>query len=263
MQSPSYSPNESNDTDEQSDYANYDPFASIPSASLIQPGQRQHTTKSTAKEAHSTPQASHERSVHKPHTPDHGIPSLNRSMSPALRRQYLLSIIAACTPEELLFVSETVAPLLKRDFLYQLPVELAFHILSFIDDPQTLVRASQVCKYWYRVVRDDSVWRRMCAIYGFDDCEEAEREFQRVEKRRREERAKRKEVVRKLLSDEDHEQENEERRKKHSNHPVEYSFRRHFKNSYIIRSSHPTISSTTQVSNSHFRYQLAERRQAP
>lgn len=93
---------------------------------------------------------------------------LNLTQNPALRRQYLSSLLLSCTPSELLFISTTIAPLLKRDFLYGLPPELALHILGFIDEPKTLARAMQVSKHWYKLVGDQSVWKRMCILHEFD-----------------------------------------------------------------------------------------------
>ncbi|KAG1737224.1 hypothetical protein EDB19DRAFT_1719307, partial [Suillus lakei] len=61
--------------------------------------------------------------------------------SPALRKQYLVSILHECSPAELRFISQTITPMLKRDV-----AELALHILAYVDDPRTLARASQVCR---------------------------------------------------------------------------------------------------------------------
>jgi len=87
----------------------------------------------------------------------------------AMRRHFLSSVLSSCTPFELLFISQAINLLLKRDFLYSLPPELALYILTFIDEPRTLIRASLVSKHWRTVARDESVWKRMCQIYGFDD----------------------------------------------------------------------------------------------
>ncbi|KAF9444935.1 WD40 repeat-like protein [Macrolepiota fuliginosa MF-IS2] len=97
---------------------------------------------------------------------------LLNAQDPTLRRQILASILASCTPSELLFISTTIAPLLKRDILFHLPTELSFHILSFIDDPRSLVRASQVSKHWYRLITEECVWRSMCHVDGFDDFDD-------------------------------------------------------------------------------------------
>ncbi|KAF9047136.1 WD40 repeat-like protein [Hymenopellis radicata] len=93
--------------------------------------------------------------------------TLNLTRNPTLRRQYLSALLTSCTPEELLFISTTIAPLLKRDFLFGLPPELSLHIISFIDDPKTLGRAMQVSKHWHKLVGDDSVWKRMSRVYEF------------------------------------------------------------------------------------------------
>ena len=91
---------------------------------------------------------------------------------PVLRRQILASILMSCSPSELLFISTTVAPLLKRDFLFWLPTELSLHILSFIDDPTSLVRASMVSKHWYKLITEEYVWRRMCRVHDYEDFDE-------------------------------------------------------------------------------------------
>ncbi|KAF8328999.1 WD40 repeat-like protein [Amanita rubescens] len=86
-----------------------------------------------------------------------------------LRRQYLFEVLKSCTPSELLYISTSISPRLKRDFLHFLPVELAIHILGFIDDPRTLARVAQVSKYWNTLMHDEFVWKRMCIWNGFDD----------------------------------------------------------------------------------------------
>jgi len=86
-----------------------------------------------------------------------------------IRRHFLSSVVSSCTPGELMFVSQTINLLFKRDFLYSLPTELSLYTLTFIDEPKTLMRASQVSKHWRTIVRDESLWKRMCLIHGFDD----------------------------------------------------------------------------------------------
>ncbi|KIY71849.1 WD40 repeat-like protein [Cylindrobasidium torrendii FP15055 ss-10] len=100
-------------------------------------------------------------------SPETSLPlAMGLPQNPFLRRQYLTALLQTCTPSELLFISTTIAPLLKRDFLYSLPPELALQVLSFISRPKTLVRAMRVSKYWYKLVGDESVWRRMCLIHN-------------------------------------------------------------------------------------------------
>jgi F-box and WD-40 domain protein CDC4 len=102
------------------------------------------------------------------HYPYDSLAALTSNGSPPIRRQFLTSILATCTPEELLFISASIAPRLKRDFLLSLPTELALYVLSFIDDPRSLVRSSQVSRYWRSLVQEESVWKRLCDVHGFD-----------------------------------------------------------------------------------------------
>lgn len=99
---------------------------------------------------------------------------LLNTQDPLLRRQILVNILSSCTPSELLFISTTIAPMLKRDFLFWLPPELSFHILSYVDDPKSLVRASQVSKHWYNLVSQEYVWRQLCHSHGFEDFDDAD-----------------------------------------------------------------------------------------
>lgn len=85
------------------------------------------------------------------------------------REHYLAFILAECSPSELLFVLTTITALMKHDFLKELPTELAIHIISYIDDPQTLARASCVSKFWNSILRDERTWKRMCEIERFDN----------------------------------------------------------------------------------------------
>ncbi|KAF9558332.1 WD40 repeat-like protein [Agrocybe pediades] len=154
--------------------------------------------------------------------------------SPTLRKQYITAMLESCTPSELAFVSETVTALLKRDFLLQLPAELAYHILSFIDEPKTLTRISQVSKYWYRLSRDESTWRRLCILHGFDNWDEAEQDMQMELERKRKKlmyigKGKGKE---KSVTDEAR-----EKRIARYASSSKLSYRRHFKTSWIIRTN--------------------------
>ncbi|KAJ6561160.1 WD40-repeat-containing domain protein [Mycena vulgaris] len=91
--------------------------------------------------------------------------------NPALRKQCLAALLHSLTPGELLFVSTTIAPLLKRDFISDLPIELALIVLGFIDEPRTLARASRVSRRWKDMVTDESIWRGMCMRIGFSSRE--------------------------------------------------------------------------------------------
>ncbi|KAF8999276.1 WD40-repeat-containing domain protein [Cyathus striatus] len=102
-----------------------------------------------------------------PLTLSSSFPVLPPLSAPTLRRQFLTSLLHQCTPSELLFLSSTIAPLLKKDVLKALPIELGLYILSFVDEPRTLMRASMVSRYWRHLVCDDWVWKGMCERWEF------------------------------------------------------------------------------------------------
>ncbi|KZT36883.1 WD40 repeat-like protein [Sistotremastrum suecicum HHB10207 ss-3] len=83
------------------------------------------------------------------------------------RGQFLSSLLPLLTASELSLLSAELAPRLKRDFLTELPTEIALHILSFVDDPRTLARASEVSRSWRVLLTDEQVWKRECEKYAF------------------------------------------------------------------------------------------------
>ncbi|KAL1408948.1 hypothetical protein Q8F55_005762 [Vanrija albida] len=84
-----------------------------------------------------------------------------RCLSKAERFAFLNSLIGELQLNEALVVSSKISPRLKRDFLRDLPVELALHCVSFLDDARTLGRAMRVSKYWNDLLQDERLWRDM------------------------------------------------------------------------------------------------------
>jgi hypothetical protein len=92
-------------------------------------------------------------------------------MPPSMRQRLLTSLIADSSPSILSPLLPLIAPRLQRDFFKTLPIELAFHVLSFVDDVRTLARASGVSRFWRALLEDEGTWRRMCWKKGFGDSE--------------------------------------------------------------------------------------------
>ncbi|KAJ9102357.1 hypothetical protein QFC21_002757 [Naganishia friedmannii] len=88
-------------------------------------------------------------------------------LSATTRLEILQSLLPVLTVPELLMLSSHIGPRLKRDFLRDLPIELALHILSFVDDPKTLARASAVSRYWRSLLEDEQTWKEMCQRHRF------------------------------------------------------------------------------------------------
>lgn len=91
-----------------------------------------------------------------------------QTLNPMTRQEYLAAILTHCNSRELFFISTRIAPLLKRDFLADLPTELALHILNFVDHPRTLTRIACVSRKWYALVQDEQSWRGLASAYHFD-----------------------------------------------------------------------------------------------
>lgn len=83
------------------------------------------------------------------------------------RQAVLASFVDLCNSRELAHLSTLISPRLKVDFLSALPIEVSLHILSFLDDPRTLARASGVSRFWRSLVNDEQTWKIMCKRYRF------------------------------------------------------------------------------------------------
>lgn len=85
----------------------------------------------------------------------------------AQRGRLLSDLLNLCTSQQLSFVHQFVSPLLKKDPFTTLPDELCLRILSFIDDPKVLVRASQVSRRWRDLLSDDMTWKNLCVKHDY------------------------------------------------------------------------------------------------
>ncbi|WWC85485.1 uncharacterized protein L201_000349 [Kwoniella dendrophila CBS 6074] len=89
------------------------------------------------------------------------------TLSPSQRFSFLASLIGELRLNEALVVSRKIEPLLRRDFLRELPAELALHCLSFVDEPKTLARAAQVSNYWNQLLQDEQTWKDLFKRHNF------------------------------------------------------------------------------------------------
>ena len=74
----------------------------------------------------------------------------------------MTEILGCCDNQLLQYVYTFITPKLKIDFLKELPIELALYVLSFIDDPRTLSRASLVSRHWHVLLKDEGAWKALC-----------------------------------------------------------------------------------------------------
>ncbi|KAA8650727.1 F-box/WD repeat-containing protein [Aspergillus tanneri] len=91
------------------------------------------------------------------------------SLSNARKQKFLEEILGSCDSLQLSFVSSYVSPRLRKDPFDVFPNELCLRVLSFIDDPKTLARASQVSRRWHELLNDDITWKNLCLkhVYAY------------------------------------------------------------------------------------------------
>ncbi|KAH9815555.1 hypothetical protein DFH28DRAFT_968297 [Melampsora americana] len=107
------------------------------------------------------------------------------SLSLTSRAKFLNSLLPILNLNELTTLSGKILPRLKRDFLRELPIEISLHILSFVDDPKTLMRAGMVSRFWRSLVSDEATWKGMCWRRGFNNRNAPISLSERMEKERK------------------------------------------------------------------------------
>ncbi|KAJ5123905.1 uncharacterized protein N7515_007730 [Penicillium bovifimosum] len=95
------------------------------------------------------------------------------TLSNARKHKILEGLLDVCDSQQLSFVSSYVAPRLRKDPFQVFPNELCLRVcylvrvLSFIDDPKTLARASQVSRRWRELLSDDITWKNLCEKHAY------------------------------------------------------------------------------------------------
>ncbi|KAI7882576.1 WD40 repeat-like protein [Lichtheimia hyalospora FSU 10163] len=83
------------------------------------------------------------------------------SLAPSLQSYILFQLLKRSPTDTLQFVNALVTPVLKRDFLASLPLELALNVISYLD-ALTLCRAACVSHKWRTVVDSHpATWKRL------------------------------------------------------------------------------------------------------
>lgn len=83
------------------------------------------------------------------------------------RHLFLTEILGCCDNQLLQYIYTFITPKLKIDFLKELPIELSLYVLSFIDDPRTLARASHVSSHWNSLLKDEGAWKALCLKHHY------------------------------------------------------------------------------------------------
>ncbi|GAM37561.1 hypothetical protein TCE0_024r07581 [Talaromyces pinophilus] len=89
------------------------------------------------------------------------------SMGSAQKQKFLVDILNLCDNQQLSFVSSFISPRLRKDPFLSFPNEICLRVLSFVDDPKTLARASQVSKRWHELINDDITWKHLCDKHAY------------------------------------------------------------------------------------------------
>lgn len=89
------------------------------------------------------------------------------SMQPNMKNFMMYQFLRRCSRPMLRVIADAVNPALKCDFLHQLPLELSYHVLSYLDF-RDLCRAAQVSKRWRNITdRNETGWKELFDRDGY------------------------------------------------------------------------------------------------
>lgn len=89
------------------------------------------------------------------------------SMKTEMKTFMMYQFLRRCPRPTLRVVAGAVNPALKCDFVRQLPLELSYHVLFYLDH-RDLCRAAQVSKHWRNIVdRNETGWKELLDRDGF------------------------------------------------------------------------------------------------
>ncbi|ATY58548.1 WD repeat containing pop1 [Cordyceps militaris] len=89
------------------------------------------------------------------------------SMKTEMKTYMMYQFLRRCPRPTLRVIADTVNPALKCDFLKQLPLELGYHVLAYLEF-RDLCRAAQVSRHWRNIVdRNETGWKELLGLDGF------------------------------------------------------------------------------------------------
>lgn len=89
------------------------------------------------------------------------------SMREEMKTYMMYQLLRRCSRPTLRVVANAVNPTLKCDFFSHLPLELSYHILSYLNH-RDLCNAAQVSKHWRNIVdRNETGWKELFDRDGF------------------------------------------------------------------------------------------------
>ncbi|KAG6119709.1 hypothetical protein E4U13_007400 [Claviceps humidiphila] len=89
------------------------------------------------------------------------------SMKTEMKTFMMYQFLRRCPRSTLRVIANAVNPALKCDFLRQLPLELGYHVLSYLDH-RDLSKAAQVSKHWRNIIdRNETGWKELFDRDGY------------------------------------------------------------------------------------------------
>uniref|UniRef100_A0A914VXT5 F-box domain-containing protein n=1 Tax=Plectus sambesii TaxID=2011161 RepID=A0A914VXT5_9BILA len=90
---------------------------------------------------------------------------LFKEMSGARRLEALSALVMVCSLPQIRHLKSTIAPYFQKDFISELPKEIAVQILSLLS-PVDVAKAAAVCRRWRTISEDNKMWKEKCQEMG-------------------------------------------------------------------------------------------------
>lgn len=84
-----------------------------------------------------------------------------KNMSTAVQLDALSTLLDECSLAHIRHLQAVIEPFFQRDFIRDLPKEIALHVMSFLS-PSDIACVSLTCRYWRNLAEDNQLWREKC-----------------------------------------------------------------------------------------------------
>ncbi|VDN03262.1 unnamed protein product [Thelazia callipaeda] len=74
----------------------------------------------------------------------------------------LSTLVNECSLDQIKHLRSLIEPFFKKDFIRELPKEIALYIMSFLS-PSDITRMSLTCRYWRSLAENNRLWKQKCA----------------------------------------------------------------------------------------------------
>ncbi|VDK51074.1 unnamed protein product [Anisakis simplex] len=93
-----------------------------------------------------------------------------KRMPQSKQMEALTELVDECSLSHVRHLQSVIEPFFQKDFIRDLPKEIALHVMSFLSAPD-IARISLTCRYWRALAEDNRLWKEKCEEINVTEME--------------------------------------------------------------------------------------------